>query len=164
MGFKFNVCEVFEMAEHLERNGAKFYRKISECFDDPDVRKTLLLLSDWELEHADKFAVIRKSFLEGECPPTVSDVNNEDILYLRAMASGHVFDVSKDLCSDLGGSRDERQVLQMAVGLEKEAIVFYLGLKTAVPTDAGKEKVELIIKDKMRHLGILNRELSVLKE
>ena len=74
-----------------------------------------------------------------------------------------MFDVDKDLCSDLGGSRDKKEVLQMAVGLEKEAIVFYLGLKAAVPTDAGKEKVESIIKAKMRHIGILNRELSVLK-
>ncbi len=164
MGLEFNVCEVFETAEQLERNGSEFYRRISQCFEDEEVRKTLLKLAEQELKRADKFAAIKKSFSEEECPPTVADSSHEDILYLRAMADEHVFDVRKDVCRNLGGKRDKKEVLKMAVGLEKDAMAFYLGLKAAVPTDSGKEKVELIIKEKMRQLGVLNRELAALKK
>jgi rubrerythrin len=76
------------------------------------------------------------------------------------MANDHVFNVRQDPCERLTGSESPEQILQMAVELEKEALAFYLGLKAAVPTASGKDKVEIIIKAKMRHIGILNQELS----
>ena len=34
MGITFNANEVFEMAEEIERNGAKFYRQAAEKASD----------------------------------------------------------------------------------------------------------------------------------
>jgi len=163
MEFPFNVCEVFEIAEAIERNGAKFYQKVAEKFEDARVRKTLLELADWEAGHADCFATIRKNLSERECPPTAFDPDGEDALYLRAMADDHVFDVRTDPREKLTGKESCEEILQMAAALEKEALAFYMGLKAAVPTKAGREKVDVIIKSKMRHIGMLNQELVALK-
>ena len=47
----FNADEVMEMAEQLERNGARFYREASERVADSPTRIMLLQLSMMEEEH-----------------------------------------------------------------------------------------------------------------
>ena len=41
MGISFNADEVFEMAEAMERNGAKFYRKAAENATDAEIKRLL---------------------------------------------------------------------------------------------------------------------------
>ena len=165
MAFTFNVCEVFEVAEQAERNSAKFCRRVADKCRDSHTRQVLLQLAEREEGHAAGFAAIRKELSErGECPPTAFDPEGEDALYLQAMADDHVFNVRQDPCERLTGGESPEQILQMAVELEKEALAFYLGLKATVPTASGKDKVEIIIKAKMRHIGILNLELTGLNK
>ncbi len=171
MAFTFNVCEVFQMAEQIERKAAVFCRKVVESFEYPKTRKVLLHLADWEEKHADVFAAIRKGLvarpswpylhgLEARATSTSFDPDNEEGLYLQAMADDHVFNVKDDTCRYLTGDESPQCILKTAVNLEKEALAFFLGLKAAVPKQADKDKVEVIIKAKMKHIGLLNQELQ----
>ena len=54
----FNADEIFEMAEQIERNGAKFYRKAAESIDSKS-RDLLLGLAAMEDEHQKTFAAMR---------------------------------------------------------------------------------------------------------
>ena len=58
----FNADEVFEMAEQIERNGAKFYRRAAEGAGDPHERDLLNELADWEETHQRVFAAIRAAY------------------------------------------------------------------------------------------------------
>ena len=49
-----------------------------------------------------------------------------------------------------------RKILKAAIGLEKESIVFYLGMKELVPTKFGKDKIDKIIKEEMGHIRFLS--------
>jgi rubrerythrin len=51
----------------------------------------------------------------------------------------------------------------MAIGLEKDSIVFYVGLKESVSPRAGKDKVQAIIKEEIGHIAILSQKLEALK-
>ena len=42
------------------------------------------------------------------------------------------------------------EVLQTAIGLEKDSIIFYVGIEELVPEKLGKDKVNDIIKEEMR--------------
>jgi len=160
MAFTFNVCEIFQMAEQIERKGAAFYRNVIKNFDDPKTRKVLLEPADREEKHADAFAAIRKSLSERERPPTAFDPDNQDALYLQAMADEHVFNVKQDDCSSLSGDESRQCIFKTAVELEKESLTFFLGLKAAVPKQQDKDKVEVIIRAKMKHIGLLNQQLQ----
>jgi rubrerythrin len=48
MSITFNAFEIFEIAEQIERNGVKFYRKAAKGISDQDLRQTLLELADME--------------------------------------------------------------------------------------------------------------------
>jgi rubrerythrin len=165
MGFTFNLCEIFDLAETIERKGSEFYRKAAETFKDSETYEVLLQLADKEANHALAFAAIRKSFSERECSPTAFDPDNEQALYLQAMADHRICGIkNKNLCRELNGKESKEEILQLAIDREKEGLAFYTELKDAVPKESDKDKVEVIIKAKMRHIDLLNRELGTLNK
>jgi rubrerythrin len=159
----FNAFEIFEMAEQIERNGVKFYRKAAEGTPDQDIRQTLLELADMEAEHEETFANMRKQISYKERELITFDPENETALYLQAMASGHVFDLKKDPSQQLTGKESAEDILKTAIEAEKDSIVFYLGLKDFVPAETGKDKVEEIIKEEQSHITVLSQKLAALK-
>ncbi len=161
MGAPFNADEVFEMAEQIERNGARFYRAAAEKF--PALRDALLDLAAMEDDHEKTFAAMRGQLSTSEQVPPVFDPDGEAQMYLRAMADGHVFNVKADPVEQLAGKNTAEEVLKMAIGLEKDSIAFYVGLKEAVSRKAGKDKVEAIIKEEFGHIATLNEKLAVLE-
>jgi len=163
MSITFNAFEIFEMAEQIERNGVKFYRKAAQSIADQKVHQMLLSLADMEAEHEETFAGMRKQLSDEERELRVFDPENEMALYLQAMANGHVFDLKKDPSEQLTGTETVEDILKFAIEAEKDSIVFYLGLKDFVPAKAGKHQVEAIIKEEMGHIAVLNRGLPALK-
>jgi len=160
MSMPFNADEVFEMAEQIERNGGAFYRSAAKKF--PQVSKTLLELAAMEDEHLKTFADMRAELAGTELEEPVYDPDGQAQMYLRVMADGRVFDVKADPVEKLADKNKPEDVLKMAIGLERDSIAFYVGLKEAVPGKAGKDKVDGIIKEEMGHIVILNQKLKAL--
>ena len=158
MGMPFNADEVFEMAEQIERNGGKFYRAAAKKF--PAVSKVLLGLAAMEDEHLKTFADMRAELSGTELDEPVFDPDGQAQMYLRVMADGNVFDVKADPVEQLATKNTPEDVLKMAIGVEKDSIAFYVGLKEAVSRRAGKEKVEDIIREEMGHIVTLNEKLQ----
>jgi len=46
METKFNVFEILQIAEKIDHNGAKFYLKTVELFDDPELRNIYFKLAN----------------------------------------------------------------------------------------------------------------------
>ena len=162
MSFEFNADEILEMAVQIERNGARFYRKAAELVEGATVRKLFQDLAAWEDGHERAFATIRTDLAQQEREPRVFDPEHETSMYLRAMADGHVFDARVDPADRLTGKESAEDILRMAIGQEKDSIVFYTGLKEMISQTAGRERIEEIIKEEMGHIGFLNREIAAL--
>jgi len=158
MAMPFNADEVFEMAEQIERNGGIFYRAAAEKF--PGVSKVLLGLAEMEDEHLKTFADMRADLSGTELEEPVFDPDGQAQMYLRVMADGNVFDVKADPAEQLAASNTPEDVLKMAIGVERDSIAFYVGLKEAVSRKAGKDKVDDIIKEEMGHIVTLNEKLQ----
>lgn len=163
MSIKFNADEIFEIAQQMERNGSKFYRRTAECAAASDHKQRLIELAAMEDGHEKTFSAMRAELTPEEREPTVFDPDNEAALYLQAMADGYVFDVKTDACERLTGNEKMEEILQIAIGLEKDSIVFYSGLRDLVPERLGKEWVDQIIKQELGHVADLSKELASLK-
>ncbi|MDK1030860.1 MAG: ferritin family protein [Planctomycetia bacterium] len=163
MAVYFNADEVFEMAEEIERNGAKFYRKVAGKAAEVRGRDLLLRLAAMEDEHEKTFADMRVKLSKGEQTATTFDPDNEAAQYLHAMAGGYVFDTKAKPDELLTGEETMTDILQRAIGLEKDSIVFYLGIKDMVPEWLGKDKVDDIIREERGHIVILSDELKALR-
>ncbi|UCG05154.1 MAG: ferritin family protein [Desulfobacterales bacterium] len=153
MSYDFNADEVFEMAEQLERNGAKFYRDAAQGKIEQSNKQMLLNLAAMEDEHEKTFKSIRAELSEKEKVVTVFDPQGEAALYLRALADTRVF-FEKDI-----DVTSMREILKSAIEAEKDSIVFYLGMKDAVSENLGKDRIDGIIKEEMGHIKLLSKEL-----
>jgi rubrerythrin len=163
MDIEFNAFEVFEIAERIERNGARFYRRAADLFD-ADTAKMFLDLANWETEHVQVFSDMRKQ-LSGLSQELRTFKPEDNILLdAQAMAGLAVFGIRPDPSGELTGKEDKVDVLRKAIEKEKDTIVYYTGLKDFVPVRAGKDKIEDIIKEEMRHISILSQSLQQRKE
>ncbi len=151
-----NVDEVFEMAEQIERNGADFYKRAADAAPDEHLRKLFLDLSKMECEHERTFARMRK---EQTAVPPSYDPGGEAARYLRRFADGHVFDVNAGSSTEIAGL-SLTEILEYAIGLEKDSIAFYVGLRDLVRRDAEKKEIAKIIREEMSHITYLSGELA----
>ncbi len=153
MSYDFNADDIFEMAEQIERNGAAFYRKAAANIDDAQHKSLLLDLAKMEDDHEKTFSAMRADLKAAEKASTVFDPNNDGMLYLRALADTRVF--FENLIDPSGMT----EILKSAITAEKDSIVFYLGMKEAVPEKFGKHRVDNIIREEMGHIRLLSKEL-----
>ena len=159
MSVQLNADEVFQMAEEIERNGARFYRKAADAAE-PAARDMLLGLGMMEDDHERTFAAMRAALPAEARTPMVFDPEDQTALYLRALADGYVFDTRTDPSARLTGQESLADVLRTAIHLEKESIVFYEGMKLMVPVDAGQASVERIIREELGHITVLSGVLA----
>jgi len=120
-------------------------------------------LAAMEDEHEKTFAAMRAELSGTEIKPPVFDPDGQAQMYLRAMADEHVFNIKADPVGQLAAQETPEEVLKMAIGLEKDSIVFYVGLKESVSPRAGKDKVQAIIKEEIDHIATLSQKLGALK-
>ena len=162
MAFEFNADEVLQMAERIERNGARFYRRAAEaCGTDARTRDKLLELAEMEDGHERTFAQMRGTLRAEESRSAVFDPQGEAARYLAAMADANVFGAEADPV-DLVCDKSIGELLKIAIGLEKESIVFYLGLRDLVSVKLGADKVERILKEEMSHVALLRGQLAAI--
>ena len=158
MSFVFNAEEIFEMALQIEKNGEKFYRESARKVRDSEAEDLLTRLADMEVEHQKIFKGMKSALTEADQKAMTYDPNNEAGLYLASLANTKVFSEKNLDTSKLEG------VFKSALAAEKDSIAFYLGMKDLVPTGTGKEKIEEIIKEEMRHIRILGEKLAALNK
>jgi len=154
MNYEFNADEIFKMAEQMERNGARFYRNAAEGVTDEKNRDMLLKLAAMEDDHEKTFAEMRAALTDQEKVANIFDPEGESILYLKALVDTRVF-FKKEI-----DTTSMKEILKEALLAEKDAIVFYLGMKDMVPEELGQSRLEAIITEEMLHIRLLGKELE----
>jgi hypothetical protein len=83
--------------------------------------------------HKAAFVEMQQGVTEAEKSTSVFDPNDESYLYLAAMADSHGGEGSPSAANALTGKETMEEILIIAIRLEKEYILFYLGLRDLVP-------------------------------
>lgn len=164
MSVTFNADEVFEMAEQIERNAGKFYREAAAVAAERPAKDLFLRLSAMEDGHLRTFQQMRTSLSDQEKGGTTFDPEGEASLYLQAMADDRGFEGLRRPNVKLTGQESTRELLEIALEAERNSILYYVGLREMVPTEAGRDKVQAIISEEVRHAADLRRQLAALPE
>jgi len=156
MDYNFTADEIFEVAIRIEANGASFYRKAAATQSEDINRSFLEQLANMEDHHQSTFKKMRSNLKSNEKQATVFDPNQETAQYLAVMADTHGGEGSPTAADSLTGNEPIQEIIDIAIGLEKESILFYLGLKDFVPPEYGQDKLDRIIREEQRHIVQLN--------
>ncbi len=153
-----NIREVLEIAVTMESDGVDFYTRAAGVFTDKGIKKMLLELAEWEKKHYVKFSEMRDEVVAASEPIVSPD--GEAMLYLKAFVSGSIFDINANPFDYITPDATVEQIFKIAIGLEKDAICCYTGIRMTLADANSKSKVDHIIKEEMEHVRILSNELK----
>ncbi len=162
----FNAYEIFEIAEQIERNGGKFYRKAAAIAKTEDGKKFLTHLAEMEDEHESFFGKLKEKFgldSGGEFP----DFDNQMLGYLQSMAAEKVFGNTDDPSDTIDPESHIEDIIKIAIEFEKNTIVYFSSVKEAVPPEFGKDKIDALIREEISHIALLvskQHELRLIKK
>jgi rubrerythrin len=162
MGITFDTDEVFEMAEEIERNGARLYRQAAENAADEDIKKLFADMAAMEDNHLETFRRMRRESADEEKRHVSFDPDNQAALYVQAMARGRGSEGMKSTVAKFTGKEPAREILEAALEAEKESVLFYFGLRSMARHQADKDRIEAIIEEELGHVTVIHDRLEAM--
>jgi rubrerythrin len=160
MSVTFTPDEIFALAVLIEQNGAKFYTRAAQYAFALAAKDFFNGLAALELSHERTFTRMREELSEELRRSATFDPEGLSGAYLKALADGRIFDLKSDPLKKLSGKENVNDIIKMAIGMEKDSIIFYLGMREFIPEGQGRDKIDAIIKEEMRHITVLSKELT----
>lgn len=163
MDASMNGYEILEIAEKIERNGARFYRRAAAIVQDANISAFLVQLAQWESQHVKVFREmkersVRQKWEIGDIAPERGGMPDA-----RSLAGLAVFGLQPNPSDELRGDKTRADVLRIAIEKEKDSIVYYTGLKDMIPSEKDRKQIEDIIQEEMKHVRILAQSLEQLE-
>ena len=156
MSIRFNIDEILEMAIRIETNGKAFYLHAAEIASDRKMMSFFNKLAAMEEQHIKTFERFREGLSETEREGQVYDPDGQASMYLSVMADTHGGEGDPQIAKTLTGRESLQEILHIALNLEKQSILFYVGLKDLVRPKHGEDKVDAIIDEEKQHIAQLS--------
>lgn len=148
MGVFFSGRELIEVAIGIEKNGAIFYDSLADSTKNLGAQDTYKYLADREREHAAIFQKMLGSVGEYKPPETYTEEYN---LYLKALVDSLIFTDDKVILKMARKVNSDAEAIQIAMGAEKDSILFYIEMEGMVRRTERKV-VSKIIEEEKSHL------------
>ena len=156
MSISFSGSELINIAIGIERRGIAFYDVMAKSAEDDKLRDVFQYLVDMEHQHIQIFQGMMAEADKFKPPETYV---GEYAAYLEALVDSAVF--ADDVVTSEMVTRVDSDIeaLELAIGLEKDSILFYYQMKDLVPPRV-EATLDRIISEEKSHL----RDLSGIKK
>jgi rubrerythrin len=149
MGLLITASDVFELAMQLEKSGEAFYRAVAEKSESPEVRSLFEDLAEQEGKHYEVFAKLRQTARD---TVLMSDEEWDWYLgYLNATVQNAFFEGPDKALAAAEQVTDEKQALRMAIGFEKETLLFFYDMRDAV-YEADRKSIDKVVAEEKAHI------------
>ena len=156
MTITFSGSELINIAIGIEQRGIAFYDIMAKSTENAGVRDIFQYLTDMERTHIDIFEDMLGEPDKYHIPETYAE---EYSAYLQALVDNAVFTDDAITSEMATRASSDIEALELAIGAEKDSILFYYGFKEILPQQA-QSTVGKIINEEKSHL----REISELKK
>lgn len=152
MSLKYSPEEVLKIAIQVEEHGKAFYTEMSEKSTDHKVKGLLATLAGQEVAHAQFFQNIldEQNFFAYD-----ASVENEYDSYFDAIANEFIFSPDVLAKRKAKGFNSDVEVLDFAIGMEKNAVLTYSAMKDYV-IEGKKNILEKIVAEEQSHYTMLS--------
>lgn len=144
----FTAAEALSMALRIEQNGETFYQAAARKAQDAQVKALLEELAVQERQHYRVFEKL--SSHAGEPPSQSAQEWDQYEQYVQAALDNALFQGPDKALAAAEGLRDEREALRMAVGFEKDTLLFFYDLRDML-AEEDRGLVDRIIQEEKRH-------------
>lgn len=144
----FTAAEAINMALRIEENGEAFYKRLAAKFQDPAVKAVLEDLAVQEQRHYQAFLKLSRYVTE----PAYSLQGWEEYAQYLEVAVDNAIFAGPDKALALADSiADAPTALRMALGFEKDTLLFYYDLRELM-READRAVVDEIIREEKAHV------------
>lgn len=144
----FSASEVVELGIQIEKNGRDFYAALSSKSKNKIAARAFEFLAGEEEKHIQVFKGILDETNKYEPQAVYAD---EYFAYMNALAGDYVFtkeNTGRYLAQKI---TSDKEAVETGIGFEKDSIVFYQGIKKAVP-EKEQPVVDKLTAEEEKHL------------
>jgi rubrerythrin len=160
MDTQFNVYEILQIAEEVERKPARFYLRAAERCSDAQRRSTYFELASWRGRHQKAWFRLRREYSEQTGDFGTFDPDDYVLSNPQVMASLTSFGTDCSGHSRLTGHESAERILRDAIGRSQEIAIFYDGLKGFAGDPNARMMIDNMISEEVRHVRLLTRSLD----
>ena len=148
MGFLV-ASDIVDLAMQLEKTGEKYYRAVAKKTKAPKTRALFEDLADQEVKHYQVFSQLAQRVKDR---PLLSDPEWDDyVRYLSTTVQSAFFEGPDKALAAAEQVADAREAVRLAMGFEKETLLFFFDLRDAVRGE-NREFVDKIVTEEKAHL------------
>ncbi len=143
-----NVNEILDFAILMEQKGYEFYTESAKKFNDLKLTQLFHLLAEQELNHERIFKKMKEK--TGPLESTAFDDKVEES-QMKDYLGEFLFGKKKSLKEKVKPLQTIEEVVQLAVSIEKDSVVFYTALKNYVDKEH-ETMIENVIQEEVSHV------------
>jgi rubrerythrin len=143
------AADAIEMAKGIETSGEAFYRAVAKKAQTLEVRVLFEDLADQEVRHYATFEKLGKEL--GDALLMGQEEWEQYQEYLEATVQSALFEGPEKALAAAETMTDEKEALRMAMGFEKETILFFYNVRD-VATGGKQEIIERVIAEEKSHV------------
>ena len=145
----FKVNEIVSIAVEVEKRGEAFYKSMAEKAQDPNVKETLTYLAGEEVKHQKTFQDMLGKLSQMTLP--AGSTEDEYWGYVNDLIDSHfLFNDALNRKMTAAVSTDT-DALHLAMGFEKDSILFFTEMKGLVPSSE-VSVIDACIQEEKTHL------------
>ena len=154
----FSAAEAFEIAMQIEKNGEVFYHAVAVRMTEPSVQKLFQELAAQEQRHYEVFQKMAET-VGGAARPAAPDAERDEYqVYLQATLDNALFAGSDKALALAEQARDRQSALRVAIGFEKDTLLFFYDLRD-MTGPAEQKAINGIIQEEKLHVRRLAKFL-----
>jgi len=151
-----NLGDLLGAALAIEEKGSEFYKKAAGIAKDALAQQLFLDLVQWENDHYAKF----NKMLESLPPKERWAVDMGEGLDIESIMASGAIKLTREPAGLLKGDEEPEEILDLAVSLERDSIVFYMFLRGIVPVVDRKKEIDGIVLEEIGHV----KQLEAMRE
>jgi rubrerythrin len=154
----FTGGELINIAVGIEKRGVAFYDAMAESASNATAKEVFKNLADMEREHIQIFQGMLDEVDKYQIPETYAE---EYADYFQALVNSAVF-TDDTMARQMAMQVDDIQAMELAIGAEKDSILFYSEMKDIMPKPAQPTVNKVILEEKshLRDLSELKRKMA----
>lgn len=143
----FKPSEIAKIGMRIEENGVAFYRALVDKIEESEAKALFDFMAGEEEQHYKVFETLADK-LQGY---DISSFEEDYEDYMRDLANNSVFATDANPVEIAKGVNTVAEAINLALGFEKDSVLFYLQFKKMVPEEE-KFGVDAIIDEEQKHI------------
>ncbi|OIQ50505.1 Rubrerythrin [Pseudodesulfovibrio hydrargyri] len=157
MAYFFHANEIAKTAVEIERKGRAFYLRLEQEAKGEKTRELFGYLAAEEARHEQIFAALFERLGNVELPAWAT--REEYTAYIQGLIESHALFSDDMVTKRMAVIEDEREAVIMAMGFEKDTLLFFAEMESLVP-ESERQAIRDCMDEERVHLSRLQKILK----